>query len=112
VIRRHPLDLPQTGPLFRWIRTQEGLHTDLEALIGPFDAQQMSLLIDEQPGGPQWKRLLRSLLAEQVRMVITHLAPLSSAQRQQLIGVCDQTGSMLITPGDAGRNRTREQALP
>jgi len=111
VIERHPLDLPQTGPLFRWIRMQEGLQSDLEALIGPFDLQQMSLLVDERPGGPQWKRLLQSLMDEKVRMVVTHLAPLSSAQRQQLIGVCDQMGSMLITPGDAGRNRAREQAL-
>jgi hypothetical protein len=112
VIERHPLDLPQTGPLFRWIRMQEGLQSDLEALIGPFDPHQMSLLVDERPGGPQWKRLLQSLMDEKVRMVVTHLAPLSSAQRQQLIGVCDQMGSMLITPGDAGRNRAREQALP
>jgi hypothetical protein len=111
VIERHPLDLPQTGPLFRWIRTQEGLQSDLEALIGPFDPAQMSLLVDEHPGGPEWRRLLQSLLAEEVRMVITHLAPLSSAQRQQLIGVCDQMGSMLITPGDAGRNRTRQRAI-
>jgi hypothetical protein len=111
VIERHPLDLPQTGPLFRWIRMQEGLQSDLEALIGPFDPQQMSLLVDERPGGPQWKRLLQSLMDEKVRMVVTHLAPLSSAQRQQLIGVCDQMGSMLITPGDAGRNRARKQAL-
>jgi hypothetical protein len=111
VIERHPLDLPQTGPLFRWIRMQEGLQSDLEALIGPFDPQQMSLLVDERPGGPQWKRLLQSLMEEKVRMVVTHLAPLSSAQRQQLIGVCDQMGSMLITPGDAGRNRARERAL-
>jgi hypothetical protein len=112
VIERHPLDLPQTGPLFRWIRMQEGLQSDLEALIGPFDPQQMSLLVDARPGGPQWKRLLQSLMDEKVLMVVTHLAPLSSAQRQQLIGVCDQMGSMLITPGDAGRNRAREQALP
>ena len=112
VIERHPLDLPQTGPLFRWIRMRDGLQSDLEALIGPFDPEQMSLLVDERPGGPQWKRLLQSLMDEKVRMVVTHLAPLSSAQRQQLIGVCDQMGSMLITPGDAGRNRAREQALP
>jgi len=112
VIERHPLDLPQTGPLLRWIRMQDGLQGDLEALIGPYDPQQMSLLVDERPGGPQWKRLLQSLMDEKVRMVVTHLAPLSSAQRQQLIGVCDQMGSMLITPGDAGRNRAQEQALP
>jgi hypothetical protein len=49
------------------------------------------------------------LLAEQIQMVITHLAPLSSAQRQQLIGVCAQTGAQLITPGDAGRNRLGEK---
>jgi hypothetical protein len=38
-------------------------------------------------------------------MVVTHLAPLSPAQRQQLIGVCAATGAQLITPGDAGRTR-------
>lgn len=112
VIERHPLDLPQTGPLFRWIRMQEGLHSDLEALIGPFDPQRMSLLVDQRPGGAQWKLLLQALLEEKVEMVVTHLAPLSSAQRQQLIGMCDQMGSTLITPGDAGRNRARQQALP
>ena len=35
-----------------------------------------------------------------------------SPERQQLIGVCDQMGSMLITPGDAGRNRARDRAHP
>lgn len=112
VIERHPLDLPQTGPLFRWIRMRDGLHSDLEALIGPFDPQRMSLLVDEQPGGPKWQLLLQSLLEEKVEMVVTHLAPLSSAQRQQLIGVCDQMGARLITPGDAGRNRARQHAVP
>ena len=110
VIERHPLEMTETGPLFRWIRMEAGLESDLEALIGPFDPDQMSLLIDHHPGGAQWQLLLESLLAEKIRMVITHLAPLSNAQRQQLIGVCDQMGSMLITPGDAGRNRKRSQS--
>lgn len=110
VIERHPLEMPETGPLFRWIRMESGLESDLEALIGPFDPEQMSLLVDRRPGGEQWKLLLKSLLAQKIRMVVTHLAPLSNAQRQQLIGVCDQMGSMLITPGDAGRNRRGSQA--
>jgi hypothetical protein len=67
------------------------------------------MLVDDAPAGPQWDRLLSGLLGENVRMVVTHLAPLSSAQRQQLIGICAQTGAQLITPGDAGRSRQGEE---
>jgi hypothetical protein len=62
------------------------------------------MLVDEEPAGNAWDRLLEGLLSENIQMVITHLAPLSSAQRQQLIGMCAQSGAQLITPGDAGRN--------
>lgn len=41
-------------------------------------------------------------------MVITHLAPLTSAQRQQLIAFCAQAGTQLITPGNAGLRRLPE----
>jgi hypothetical protein len=108
MVERHPLDLPETGPLFRWLRSDDNLYAELQGLIGPFDPEQVSILADKHPAGPAWRLLLRSLLDESVRMVITHLAPLSSAQRQQLIGVCAQTGAQLITPGDAGRNRLNE----
>jgi hypothetical protein len=104
LIEQHPLDIPETGPLFRWLRLQEDFQEELEQLIGPFDQDDLSILVDKHPGGPSWRRLLQSLLDEQVQMVITHLAPLTSAQRQQLIGICDRMGSQLITPGDAGRN--------
>ena len=105
LIERHPLDMPETGPLFKWIQTEEGFKKELTALIGPYDPEELTLLIDKEPAGEEWQRLLEALLKERIRMVITHLAPLSSAQRQQLIGLCDQMGSQLITPGDAGRNR-------
>jgi hypothetical protein len=78
---------------------------ELEGLIGPFDEREVIVLTDETPAGPEWDFLLENLLHEDVRMVVTHLAPLSSAQRQQLIGICAQTGTQLITPGDAGRPR-------
>ena len=104
LIERHPLDLPETGPLFEWLRLQEDFLDELEELIGTFDQDDLSILVDKHPGGPSWRDLLQALLDEEVQMVVTHLAPLSSAQRQQLIGICDQMGAQLITPADAGRN--------
>jgi hypothetical protein len=38
---------------------------------------------------------------ERFHTVVTHLAPLSSAQRQQLIGICALSGAQLVTPGNA-----------
>jgi hypothetical protein len=108
LIERHPLDMPETGPLFRWLKVENDFKRELEGLIGPFDSGDLSVLVDEHPAGPEWRKLLRALLAERVQMVVTHLAPLTPAQRQQLIGVCAQTGAQLITPGDAGRNRPDE----
>ena len=108
LIEQHPLDMPETGPLFRWLKIDNDFKRELEGLIGPFDENDLTVLVDKHPAGPAWKQLLNGLLAEQIQMVITHLAPLSSAQRQQLIGVCAQTGTQLITPGDAGRNRHGE----
>jgi hypothetical protein len=32
---------------------------------------------------------------------VTHLAPLTSAQRQQLIAICALCGAQLVTPGNA-----------
>lgn len=111
-IERHPLEMPETGPLFRWLKSDNDLHRELEGLIGPFDPDDVVVLTDKHPAGPAWRTLLQALVDERVRMVVTHLAPLSSAQRQQLIGVCAQTGAQLITPGDAGRNRAGEDFLP
>jgi hypothetical protein len=105
IIERHPLDMPETGPLFRWIHTDRDLQPQLEALLGPHDSAEIRLLVDKIPGGTAWEELLASLLNSRASMVVTHLAPLSPAQRQQLIGVCAQTGARLITPGDAGRTR-------
>lgn len=108
MIERHPLESPDGGPHFRWIGKQEDIEGELQDLIGEHDPAQVSVLVDKTPAGPAWERLLQALLAGQIRMVITHLAPLSSAQRQQLIGICAQAGAQLITPSDAGRNRQNE----
>ncbi len=105
IVERHPLEDPLGGAGFAWLDPQDGSRV-LEGLIGAHDSSQVTYLVDESPGGPAWKHLLEALLQERLRMVITHLAPLTPAQRQQLIGVCAQTGTQLITPSDAGRNRT------
>jgi hypothetical protein len=108
LIEQHPLDLPETGPLFRWLKFDNDFVKELQGLIGPFDENEMTLLVDKQPAGPAWRQLLRALVHEQVEKVVTHLAPLSPGQRQQLIGICATSGAQLITPSDAGRNRLRE----
>lgn len=105
MIERHPLE-EGAESRFRWIRSGSGLHQDLTDLIGPHDEGDVSVLVDERPGGDAWEKLLSAVLEGQVEMVVTHLAPLTSAQRQQLIGLCAQTGVQLITPSDAGRNQT------
>jgi len=105
IIDRHPLEVSETGPFFRWLNFDNDFKRELEDLIGPYDPDKLSVLIDEKPAGSRWRTLLDHLLREQVELVITHLAPLSPAQRQQLIGVCAQVGAQLITPSDAGRNR-------
>jgi hypothetical protein len=107
-IEKHPLDVQGSRPPFQWLRTDEGFRRELEGMIGPHDPDQVSLLVDKHPAGPVWHDLLRSLLEERVRMVVTHLAPLTSGQRQQLIAFCAQSGTRLITPGDAGRRRRAE----
>jgi hypothetical protein len=105
LVDRHPLEVPGTGPLFRWLHLNNDYKGQLDGLIGPFDHDQLTVLVDDMPAGEAWHLLLENLLEGGVRIVVTHLAPLSSAQRQQLIGVCAQVGTRLITPGDAGRNR-------
>jgi hypothetical protein len=111
-VEHHPLEIPDGGAGFRWIGDDPELWHDLQDLIGPVDRDDVSLLVDAEPAGENWERLLEAVLANRVKMVITHLAPLSSAQRQQLIGVCAQSGVQLITPSDAGRNREGETLLP
>lgn len=105
IVERHPLERPETGPLFRWLHVDNDFKRDLEGLIGPHDADHLSVLVDGAPAGEAWELLVKSLLDEKIKYVVTHLAPLSSAQRQQLIGICAEVGTQLITPGDAGRNR-------
>ncbi|MGA9532839.1 MAG: hypothetical protein WBR18_09005 [Anaerolineales bacterium] len=108
MVEHHPLEQLGSEDGFHWIGDDEGLKLDLQNLIGPFKLDEVSILIDEEPAGASWDRLLTAVLAQDVRTVITHLALLSSAQRQQLIGVCAQSGAQLITPSDAGRNREGE----
>lgn len=111
VIQRHPLEIPDGSGSFRWLHLDNGYQRSLEGLLGsPFRPEDFEILVDDQPAGPAWRRLLASLLEERVTAVVTHLAPLSAAQRQQLIGVCAQTGAQLVTPGDAGRNRRLDSA--
>ena len=103
IIEKHPLAIDDTP--FEWISSDGLFHQQLEDLIGPYDPDQVSVLVDPGPAGERWRQLLEGILERRITMVITHLAPLSAAQRQQLIGVCAQAGAQLITPGDAGRPR-------
>jgi hypothetical protein len=105
LVDRHPLEMPGTGPLFRWLHLNNDYKRQLDGLIGPFDHDQLTVLVDDTPAGEAWHLLLENLLKGDVGIVVTHLAPLSSAQRQQIIGVCAEVGTRLVTPGDAGRNR-------
>jgi len=108
MVEQHPLDLGGRQAGFRWLQSNGGSVDELRGLIGGYDIDALSMLVDERPAGPAWQQLLTALSAEQVKMVITHMAPLTSAQRQQLIGMCAQSGAQLITPADAGRNRPGE----
>jgi len=77
------------------------MRADLEDLIGPHDPASIRLLVDRVPAGSAWGELLDGLKNERYQMVVTHMALLSSAQRQQLIGVCALSGAQLVTPGNA-----------
>jgi len=105
MVKRHPLDSKEKGSRFQWLPQDRSLQQVLEGLLGPYDPEDMTILVDEHPGGAAWDQLLDGLMQEEIEKVVTHLAPLRSAQRQQLIGVCAQMGAQLITPSDAGRNR-------
>jgi hypothetical protein len=101
LIDRPRLSLPETGPLFRWLGKEGDMRADLEDLLGPHDPATIHLLIDSTPAGAAWVELLDGLKHERFQTVVTHLATLSSAQRQQLIGVCALSGAQLVTPGNA-----------
>jgi hypothetical protein len=104
IVRHHPLQI-QSGESFEWVDLDADLKAQLQGLAGEIDMEQVELFVDEHPAGPAWEQLIDGLQSERIRQVITHLAPLSSAQRQQLIGLCADMGAHLVTPSDAGRNR-------
>jgi hypothetical protein len=104
VVKRHPLENISNLAPFRWLQIDNGYMKELRGYIGPFDPDQLSVLVDEEPAGAAWFQLIESLLSGKIQTIITHLAPLTSGQRQQLIGVCAYTGAKLVTPGDGGRN--------
>lgn len=105
LVKHHPLEQPEEGQFFRWLHFDNDFHHQLKGMLGPYDPQKLTLLVDDQPAGEAWHLLLENLIQERIRYVVTHFAPLSPAQRQQLIGVCAEVGTHLITPSDAGRNR-------
>lgn len=105
IIERHPLDLPDSRHSFQWINDNHGFQRELEAMVGSKMPAEVTVLRDGGPGGNGWNQMLEALAAGKVKMVITHLAPLTPMQRQQLIGVCAEAGAQLVTPGDAGRNQ-------
>lgn len=101
VVDPPPLSTPKTGPLFPFLADRSKMHETLEGLIGAHDPEAVSLRVDPRPGGPAWEALLEAIREERVEILVTHLAPLSSAQRQQLIGMCALSGVQLVTPGNA-----------
>ena len=101
VINRPRLATPESGRLFEWMGTDRETKAGLEGLLGPYDPKSIQWMVDEGPAGPAWNELLEGLTDGRFLAVVTHLAPLSSAQRQQLIGVCAISGAQLVTPGNA-----------
>lgn len=100
LVDRPSFDRSQDGPSFPWYEPA-GL-AGLDELLDPYDPATVQMFVDQQPAGPAWQDLLQGLVDGRFRTVVTHLAPLSSAQRQQLIGVCAVSGAHLVTPGSAG----------
>jgi hypothetical protein len=109
MVKKHPLESPEEGPFFRWLHFDHDFRQQLEGIIGPYDPQKLTLMVDNEPAGEVWAQLLEDLMQERIKFLVTHLAPLTPAQRQQLIGVCAQVGTQLITPSDAGRNRQSQE---
>jgi NADPH:quinone reductase-like Zn-dependent oxidoreductase len=108
LIERHPLEMSESGPVFQWLNFSNNYKRQLKAWIGPHDPEAISYLIDEAPSGEAWSQLIGGLKEGHIKSVVTHLAPLTDAQRHQLIGICAQVGAQLITPSDAGRNRDED----
>jgi hypothetical protein len=104
MVDRHPLEKMNDISPFRWIHPNNGIVKEIMGYIGHFKPTDLSILVDEGPAGPAWMQLMNGLLEGKIETVITHMAPLTSGQRQQLIGVCAYTGARLVTPGDGGRN--------
>jgi hypothetical protein len=104
MIKQHPLQGMNKSAPFRWLKLDKGFRKALSGYIGLFDSEKLSILVDEDPAGPAWTQLMDGIKSGEVRTIITHLAPLSSGQRQQLIGICAYSGTKLVTPGDGGRN--------
>jgi hypothetical protein len=104
MIRQHPLQRTSESALFLWLQTDNGFQKALSGYIGLFDSKKLSILVDEGPAGPAWTQLMNGILSGEIQTIVTHLAPLSSGQRQQLIGTCAYSGAILVTPGDGGRN--------
>jgi len=105
LLERHPLERSDKGPVFQWLHFDNNHKRQLKQWLGPHDPEQLTFLIDEEPSGEAWTRLIAGLMDGQIKRVVTHLAPLTNAQRHLLIGTCAQVGAQLITPSDAGRNR-------
>jgi hypothetical protein len=104
MIRQHPLQRMNESTPFLWLQTDNGFRKTLRGYIGLFDSEKLCILVDEGPAGPAWTQLLNGILSGEIQTIVTHLAPLSSGQRQQLIGTCAYSGAKLVTPGDGGRN--------
>ncbi len=101
LIDRPPLSSPESAPLFAWLRNDRETEAGLEGLLGPYDPKSIHWMVDEHPAGPAWAELLDGLTKERFQIVVTHLAPLTSGQRQQLIAICALCGAQLVTPGNA-----------
>ena len=84
IIDRHPLEVSETGPFFRWLHFDNDFKRELEDLIGPYDPDKLSVLIDEKPAGSRWRTLLDHLL-HLVRVVSTQIM-LSLKQRIMIEG--------------------------
>lgn len=111
MVQHHPLESTEEGEFFRWLHFDEDLRDQLEGIIGQYDPGKLTLLVDDEPAGEAWDQLLEDLIQERIHSLVTHLAPLSAAQRHQLIGLCAEVGTHLITPSDAGRNRLSDQNI-
>ena len=110
-VRRHPLEWQKNDSGFEWLEVGRDQSDTLKEMLGEFDPEIVEFKVDEEPAGKEWLTLLQDLVDDKIDRVITHLAPLSSAQRQQLIGICSEVGAHLVTPSDAGRNRLTRDRL-